>query len=263
MEEHKQQLLPVLEGFRFECQRCGFCCNNLMPTLTINELSYFSEHDLKLRYFVKSERDTGKIHIILPCKPPNEECWAYCHTENKCLIYQHRPIACRMYPFIVRVYHKSPPTYNEVVASLDGMGDTQTIRKYIHTVDENRWLFLAYKVDKRCPGFDKGKPWKKGNIKRLVSEMVSDYENFRADSNEVSDNVMTNLGIEYEKDLHKHFLFDREVGKSEIVSDMGGKPSNIKFALYIPVNALPDIALGSMVVKKDILGNKTVTGGKI
>ena len=92
-------------SFRFRCvEDCGLCCNKLEIPLRdedverIEELGY-SAWELKKnkKAFYRGDKFIG---YALKKRPVDESCIFLDPETKKCRIYYHRPLACRLYPFI-------------------------------------------------------------------------------------------------------------------------------------------------------------------
>jgi len=92
----KHELLPWTYFLRWNCIRCGNCCNKLDVQLTSKEAHYYSKHYGDV---IEKIKDGYKLK-----RKSNGEC-IFLDFENniaKCKIYNDRPFACRIYPFYVR-----------------------------------------------------------------------------------------------------------------------------------------------------------------
>jgi Fe-S-cluster containining protein len=126
----------AFNNIKFECQRCGSCCHHkrppdfedLVPLERLNEfwkksnLIYLTEKDitnissragLSAEEFVdtlyeydgqsvKVENEGRKIILDLPVMKSKEDTTCVFYRERDgCKIYGMRPIACRLFPFLV------------------------------------------------------------------------------------------------------------------------------------------------------------------
>jgi len=91
--------------FKFKCvENCGLCCSNLDIPLrdedveTIEDLGYnaweFVDYE---KAFYRGDRFLG---YALKKRPLDDSCIFLDPETKRCRIYDHRPLACRLYPFI-------------------------------------------------------------------------------------------------------------------------------------------------------------------
>lgn len=84
--------------FDSPCASCSigqYCCSYLKNLkLTKSEYKrHFAQHQRKLEV-----RQEGSIYIVSAKQGQTVSCWS-----NKCLIYNDRPIECRLYPYTIGV----------------------------------------------------------------------------------------------------------------------------------------------------------------
>lgn len=113
------------EGLRFECIQCGRCCTGtgivwISPEecSTIADLLDLPRDVLVREYLVECE------HGFVLRSHPDTSCVML--RDDRCTIYQARPLQCRSYPF-----------WAEILESREA------------------WLSEA----SRCPGIDRGRLW--------------------------------------------------------------------------------------------------------
>jgi Fe-S-cluster containining protein len=206
---------PVQPGFAFECQRCGRCCYKNV-VLDQDEATYLAEHGFELRYTVSINVKTDEVLAIQPCIPPGP-CRAYCQSppgsdQPKCLIYKDRPASCRLYPLIMRIYHKNPPTWSEIRASMNMPVDYRgPMKKYYRPLDDHRWAVLGCQREPNCPGIGKGKPWTENDIKRFIVENIYTYEHGTQASQETSRNLLENFQITDKESLKRILIEEYEI----------------------------------------------------
>jgi len=92
----KHKLLPWSNFLRWECQRCGFCCEVL-------QIKLLKEEEKKLR------EKYGDVVTYIDGEPflkrkSDGTCIFLERKDNVavCTIYEDRPLACRIYPFYLR-----------------------------------------------------------------------------------------------------------------------------------------------------------------
>lgn len=117
------------EIFRFECTRCGRCCNDKKTlvnltykdilrirealNLNIDEINHIlafyifdhepTEEDKKKMVISPIETEKGLAFVGLR-KREDGSCYFYDEKEKKCLIYKARPNFCRTFPFSFEVF---------------------------------------------------------------------------------------------------------------------------------------------------------------
>jgi len=97
----------LLQYNNWPCNKgCDYCCNNIehMPYLTIEEIEMLNEG---IKLLDKHVIENIKVKI----KNLNEhfthfKC-PFISSEGHCLVYDHRPIACRTYGFYISNINKS------------------------------------------------------------------------------------------------------------------------------------------------------------
>lgn len=188
------EIVPLVPGFKFECQRCGACCQNKSFPLTLDELTFFNEHRMAVRWML-SLNDDNRVVSVYPCKPSGVSCSAY-GTSRGCLVYDNRPVACKLYPFVLRVYYRKPPSYEEIVASLGHVPAVGTIRRFIHQIDEHRWMFIGCPQTSSCPGIGAGVPWDQRRIKRFIADNLYTFLRGRELMDETSQVLMTHFEVD-------------------------------------------------------------------
>lgn len=255
--EHK--IIPIEDGFKFECQQCGRCCKDLNRILTLDEATYFNRHSMDVKYTITILKTNNKVISIYPSKPPQVPCvalyrgWRGLGTTdamrvNECLIYPKRPTVCQLFPFIIRIYYHRPPTYKEILQSLrmDEKAEINIrIKPYVRKIDDHRWLFLGcqIKANDFCPGIGKGDPWTVYDIDAYVADNLFMFKTTEDDMAETNTMILDNLRINVKDDLAGLFEFEKEIYEDEEVS----------IGLYEPINARPDHSMGAW--KPDYIGS--------
>jgi Fe-S-cluster containining protein len=115
-----------------DCKNCSLCCNNASVFILSDEVDRMKELDVPIneidgRYFIKQK--------------PNGRC-PNLTIENRCKIYDQRPIACKLHPFYL----------------MNRRGLAKTWVKYSYCPDENKILkdtnnrdsfrLIAYELEK-------------------------------------------------------------------------------------------------------------------
>ncbi len=119
----------------FYCQRCGLCCEKLFHavhgiqksiSLTEEEAKQFPSNT------IKPERGLGTsitdIRCIISYQVSVEPCPHYDGIENKCNIYQNRPLTCQRFPLV----YAGDPFLAGVVEAIDCtfIAETESSKKY-------------------------------------------------------------------------------------------------------------------------------------
>ncbi|MEM3713193.1 MAG: YkgJ family cysteine cluster protein [Thermoproteota archaeon] len=129
---------------KFECIRCGDCCKNTdmverRIVLTKRDVETIcSTTSLRVEDFADKSDDEKYPYIM---KLVSEKCF-FLDAHNTCLIYPHRPLVCRFYPFLMRkigiryVFEADP--------SCPGLGNGENIdREYFLNLVEEAENYLG------------------------------------------------------------------------------------------------------------------------
>jgi len=222
-------IIPIDPGFQFECQRCGKCCEK---NVVLNELEalYLIELGIKIKYTAIFSK-AGRIISLFPSKPPGL-CPAYNTETRKCMIYPMRSGNCKMFPMIMRIYHNTPPTVQEILRGLRlPLNHKGPLRHFVHKLDGNRWVFLGCTPDKNCPGIGKGPYWSEYDIKRFIAHNIFTYENGMTESGETSQHLIDYFPITNEKSMSVYFELEEKIFEDD----------DTVMNLYGAKNGLPDI----------------------
>ncbi len=247
--ENQQTIIPIEEGFRFECQRCGKCCRELNRLLTTDESTYFVNHHMDIKYTISIKKVDKKVISIYPSKPPQKACVALscadgscCEHTNDCLIYGDRPTVCKLFPFVIRIYYHRPPTYEEILQSLRLEGKFNLnirVKPYIHRIDDHRWLFLGCQVHAGfCPGIGIGDPWDEYEIQAYIAKNLFMFKTTEDDMADTAICILDSLNINFKADLEPFFKYE-----SMIFEDEG-----VEIGLYEPIEGRLDENLGTMKI---------------
>lgn len=80
---------------KIDCLSCANCCKSLGPRITDKDIEKLSKH-LRLKpvdfiaSYLKIDEDNDYVFKQMPC--------AFLAPDNYCMVYEHRPKACRQYP---------------------------------------------------------------------------------------------------------------------------------------------------------------------
>lgn len=80
---------------KFDCLTCANCCKTTGPLFTSTDISRLSKlFKMKtgdfIAQYLKLDEDHDYVLKTTPC--------AFLGSDNKCFIYEERPLACREYP---------------------------------------------------------------------------------------------------------------------------------------------------------------------
>ncbi len=110
-------------GLRFQCQKCGRCCGGAPGAvfITENEIELMAKklkiaiYEFKAMFTQKFNSSTTSLR-----EKKNYDCIFY-NDENGCLVYDARPMQCRLWPFWERVI-SSRDNWEETAKSCKGIG---------------------------------------------------------------------------------------------------------------------------------------------
>jgi Fe-S-cluster containining protein len=80
---------------KIDCLSCANCCKSLGPRITDKDIEKLSKY-LRLKStefiasYLKIDEDNDFVFKQMPC--------AFLAPDNYCMVYEHRPKACRQYP---------------------------------------------------------------------------------------------------------------------------------------------------------------------
>jgi len=168
----------AFEDVKFKCQRCGSCCHHrrpeefgdLVPQDRIEEfweksnLIYLTEKDInrisrRTRLDPEEFVDTlyedkkgsvrvadggSKVILDMPVMKTKDDGTCIFYKDNGCTIYSLRPIACRLFPFLV-VEDSTPK------------GD----------------ILLNISYNPTCPGIGKGKKVDRKKLEKMVTDQFT------------------------------------------------------------------------------------------
>jgi len=187
--------------------------------LTLKGSSYFHKNNLLIAYTITIRKSDRKIISVYPCKPPGD-CDALANNnelsldqpgKTSCLIYDNRPSTCKLFPFVMRIYHKNPPTPKEIEDSLRKEEEGHIIERlkpYIHKLDRGRWVFLGHRKKDFCQGYDRGPIWNKDQIKYFIMNNYYLHENTKNLLAETNNSIQDNLTMDNEVRMERFFNKD-------------------------------------------------------
>jgi len=129
------------EGLRFECQRCGGCCNGEPGLIRVSD-----EECQAIAAFLELELDDFVnycLHQVEGFASIREDETGRCiYYEKGCSIYPVRPLQCRTFPFWPE-YLRSPESWDE--------------------------------ASRRCPGVNQGRIYSKAEIFERIEAGMPNY----------------------------------------------------------------------------------------
>ena len=95
------QLTPVVEKevwAEIDCLSCANCCKKMTPTFTKIDIKRISAHfketpEVFTNKWLKNDKNNDMINKVEPCQFLNL-------TDNKCSIYEVRPVDCSGFPHL-------------------------------------------------------------------------------------------------------------------------------------------------------------------
>lgn len=118
MDNIKYINLFIVDMKGFVCNNCGLCCSGdkgIQVNLTLGDIYRICEHELMtIDQFFKDQRYAGlrpfgdprtpgifdiDIGLNMPCK---------FRKDNKCMVYEARPLNCRLFPYWLLLRAKKP-----------------------------------------------------------------------------------------------------------------------------------------------------------
>ena len=89
---------------QIDCTTCGHCCRTLQIVVDNKDIARLAAHlgasvkDFTRRY-VAADADKTKYFNTAPCP--------FLGADNKCGVYEHRPQACRDYPYLYEPHFRA------------------------------------------------------------------------------------------------------------------------------------------------------------
>lgn len=166
MKEQKTEYL--------ECKKCGTCCKKGGPSFHIEDISLIEEGYIPAKHLYtvrKGEPVCDNINNkiifahsdIIKIKGQGDKwtCIFYKEAENKCDIYQYRPLECRLLNCqdtekIEQIFGKDLLARENIIGKIEGLWDMviehdqrcsyKEIRKLIDESENNKSGYLSQKV---------------------------------------------------------------------------------------------------------------------
>jgi Fe-S-cluster containining protein len=124
------------------CSNCGICCEETMMELSNRDIEKLVEMGYCIEDFEVVDNSVIRLRNI------DGYCYFYNQTDNKCQIYENRPIGCFLYP-IVYLANKGP-----IIDELCPMGHTiseqelrtkgKILNQLLKTIDNENALTRAH-----------------------------------------------------------------------------------------------------------------------
>ncbi len=146
----EENLIPF-NNQSFKCLQCGKCCQQRFVPLSRNDIDRISDN-LDREDFIVFFPQFDKYTIER--RKWDNSC--YFLDDEKCRIYDIRPLVCRLYPLAL---------YNEPINE----EKTRTIK-----LDNNEKKFLY--IDDSCPGVGKGEKFDMDKIKKLSTKISKEMD---------------------------------------------------------------------------------------
>ncbi|AAL81857.1 YkgJ family cysteine cluster protein [Pyrococcus furiosus DSM 3638] len=145
LESDKIEIID--DKFRFKCiEDCGKCC--IYNEIPLREediqkiLSLGYEEEYFVDYTKMFYRGPKFLGYGMKKRPFDDACVFLDPETKKCRIYEHRPVACRIYPFVLVKHEKKLEIYVKEdprcpgINSPDGEGIVEIIKKYFIPIIE-------------------------------------------------------------------------------------------------------------------------------
>ena len=76
------------------CSTCGKCCENTEMELSRDDIKRLEGEGYRREEFVVMDDDAIRLRNV------DGRCYFYSFTENKCRVYEKRPLGCYLYPVV-------------------------------------------------------------------------------------------------------------------------------------------------------------------
>ncbi|AEC51374.1 hypothetical protein PNA2_0456 [Pyrococcus sp. NA2] len=124
---------PFTKPVKFKCKFCLECCKGRHVYLTLNDIRRLIDAGYDPQEFVTISIEGGKIRFVLSVREWDLGCVFQDPETGLCRAHPHRPLICRIYPFMVS---KKP-------LGVEG-------EKEIEFQGKKFWLYY----DENCPGIN-------------------------------------------------------------------------------------------------------------
>ena len=83
-----------------DCLSCANCCKKMTPTFTVRDIKRISAHfkqtpEAFSKQWLEKDKNKDMVNVIQPCQFLNR-------TNNKCSIYEIRPVDCAGFPHLAK-----------------------------------------------------------------------------------------------------------------------------------------------------------------
>jgi Fe-S-cluster containining protein len=209
--------IPIKEGFRFECQKCGVCCRqNWEVLLCEEEITVLKEHGIPIHFkkIVKKLPNFDKPQTAIVPLLPKIDGRCFCQDEDKnlCLIHSFRPMACFRAPFVTYTYRQRP-SLEEMRTLMNDPDMTEVEADKFITEEPFEFggkKLCVYSVaaasvflndGSKCPGIGKGNPWTELEVHSYVKRYGPIFEEHMRDITA----VIRKYRESFAADFDKHF----------------------------------------------------------
>ncbi|CAB49353.1 YkgJ family cysteine cluster protein [Pyrococcus abyssi] len=124
---------PFTKPVKFKCKFCLDCCKGRHVYLTLKDIKRLIDAGKDPQEFLTISIEGNKIRFVLSVREWDLGCVFQDPETGLCTVHPHRPLICRIYPFMVS---KKP-------LGVEG-------EKPIETKDGRFWLYY----DENCPGIN-------------------------------------------------------------------------------------------------------------
>ena len=130
------------DNVRFNCNQCGLCCGDTKQKtrhillLEAEAKTIASQTNLDMTDFLNQINE--KFPFCYEMKKTNESKCVFL-KENKCTIYELRPLICRFYPFELKFDKEKQMHAFEFTLECPGIGQGKDLRK----IDFKKLFYVA------------------------------------------------------------------------------------------------------------------------
>ncbi|ASJ15576.1 hypothetical protein A3L04_00035 [Thermococcus chitonophagus] len=92
---------PFLKPVKFKCLFCLECCRGRHVYLTYKDIERLVKAGYDPQEFLTFSIENGKVKFVLSVREWDLGCIFHDPETGKCKVHPHRPLICRIYPFMV------------------------------------------------------------------------------------------------------------------------------------------------------------------